>query len=112
MAQKLMDDQGIDSSWNLAKLSDEIITMFCDVIRRPGSLVSGKMPDRRNQISVLMAKNLKLTAFMFKMIKRFSKAYDIQHVSVLASMGAGAEETDTQRYSKLTRTIGQKLWRT
>ena len=40
--------------------------MICDMIRRPGGLVSGNMPDRGSQISVLVIKNLKLAAFMSK----------------------------------------------
>ena len=58
--------------------------MICNVISRPGDLVSGKLPDRGNQISVLEAKNIKLTVFMFKVIEHCSKAYDIQHVSSLS----------------------------
>ena len=46
----------------LASLSDEDITMIWDVIRRPSGLVSDKMLDRGNQISVLAAKHLKLIA--------------------------------------------------
>ena len=46
VAMKLVDDQGIVSLWTLASLSDEDIAAICDVIRRPGGLVSGKMPDR------------------------------------------------------------------
>ena len=41
------------------------------------------MPDRGNRISVLEAKNLKLTAFMFKTIECCSQAYVINSTSVL-----------------------------
>ena len=58
---KLVDNKEIDSPWTLAIQCDEDIVTFCDVIRRPGGLVSGKTPDRGNQISILVAKNLKLT---------------------------------------------------
>ena len=78
VAQKLMDDQGIGSIRILASLSDKNITVFCDVIRRPGGLVGGKMPDRGNQISVLMMKNLKLTAFIFKMMEYCSRIYGMR----------------------------------
>ena len=57
---KLVEDQGIDSLWTLASLSDEDIAAICDVIHRPGGLVSKKTLDRGNQISVLATKNLKL----------------------------------------------------
>ena len=66
VAMKQLDDQGIDSPWTLASLSDEVITAICDMIHRPGRLVSGKTLDRGNQISALATKNLKLAAFMFK----------------------------------------------
>ena len=45
--QKLANDQGIDSPQTLASLSDEDIAAICGMIRRPGGLVSRKMPDRR-----------------------------------------------------------------
>ena len=72
--------------WTLASLSDDDITVICDVTWKPGGLVSGKIPDKGNQISVL-ANNLKLTAFMFKMMEHCSGAYDIP-----VSRGAKAEE--------------------
>ena len=37
VVQKLLDDQGMVSSWTLASLSDEDITTICNVIRRPGA---------------------------------------------------------------------------
>ena len=43
--------------------------------------MSGKMPDGGNKISVLVAKNLKLAAFMFKIMECCSKAYDIRCVN-------------------------------
>ena len=55
VAMKIVDDQGKDSPWTLTILSDEDIVAICDMIRRPGDIVSGKTPDRRNQISVLAA---------------------------------------------------------
>ena len=45
VAQKLVGDQGIDSPWTLASLSDDDITTICNVIKRPG-LVSSNMPDK------------------------------------------------------------------
>ena len=51
--QKLVKDQGIDSPLTLASLSDENITVICDGTRRPGGLVSERMPDRWNQSSTL-----------------------------------------------------------
>ena len=77
MAQKLVDDHGIDSPWTLASLSDKDITTICDLIRRPGGLVSHKTSVRENSISVLAAKNLSLIAFMFKMMEHCSMAYSI-----------------------------------
>ena len=69
VAQKLMEDQGIDSPLSLASLFDEDITAICDVMRRPGGQVGGRTPDRREQISILMAKNIKLTEFIFNLIE-------------------------------------------
>ena len=43
VAMTLVHDQGIVSTWILAHLSDNDIATICDVIRRPGGLVSGKM---------------------------------------------------------------------
>ena len=42
---------------------------------------SEKVLDRGNQISVLATKNLKLVAFMFKMMKHCSKNYLIRDVN-------------------------------
>ena len=66
---KLVDDQGMDSSWTLASLSDEDIVTICDMIRRPGSLLSWKIWDRGQQISALVAKNFELTMCVFKMME-------------------------------------------
>ena len=78
---KLVDGQGIDSPWTLASLSDEDITIICDIICRPSGLVSGKTPDRGNQISVLAVNNLKLMAFMFKKMEHCSKNYRIKDIN-------------------------------
>ena len=43
--------------------------------------MSGKTPDKGNQISVLAAKNLKLLAFMFKTTEHCSKEYRIQDIN-------------------------------
>ena len=40
-----------------------------------------KIPDRGNQISALVADNLKFPVFMFKKMEHCSKAYDIKHVN-------------------------------
>ena len=45
VAQKLVNDQGIDSPRILASLSDEVITAICEVIRRYSGLVGRKKPD-------------------------------------------------------------------
>ena len=81
MTMKLVSDQGKDSPWTLASLSDEDITAICNMIQRSCSLVSEKKLDRGNQISILAAKNLKLAAFMFKMMEHRSKSDDTRHVS-------------------------------
>ena len=46
---------------------------FCDIMIRPGGLVSGRMPERRNLIYMLLAKNLKLAVFVLKTMECFSK---------------------------------------
>ena len=81
VAMKLVDNQGKDSPWTPASLSDEDIVAICDVIHRHGGLVSGKTLDKGNQISVLATNNLKLTAFIFKTIKHGSKDYEIQCIN-------------------------------
>ena len=64
VAKKLVDNRGIVLPQTLASLSDEDIATIWDMINRPGGLVSGKTLDRKNQISFLDAKNLKLPLFM------------------------------------------------
>ena len=76
VAMKLVDDQGTDSPWTLASLSDEYIATFFHVIRMPG-----KMPNRGHQISVLAGKNLKHAALMFQSMECCSRIYDIKHVN-------------------------------
>ena len=78
--QELVEDQGADSPRALASLSDDNITAICDLIRKSGSIVSGKMTNMGNQIFTL-AKNLKLTMLMFKTIECCSKPYDVNHVN-------------------------------
>ena len=46
VANKIVNDQEIDSPWTLVSLSDEDLTTIFDVIRRLGGLVVGRMPDR------------------------------------------------------------------
>ena len=70
---KLVDDQGIDSPWTLASLSNEDIAAIYNVIHRPVGLVSGKTSNRGNQISVLAATNLKLAVFTVKTMKHCSR---------------------------------------
>ena len=81
VATKLVDAQGLDCPWTLASLSDEDLTIICNMIQRPGRLVSRKTSDSGNQISVLAAMNLKLVAFMFKTKKHCSKDYKIRPVN-------------------------------
>ena len=81
VAQKLLENQGIYSPWTLASLFNEDTTVICDIIRRPGGMMGRRTQDRGNQISVLVAKNLKLTAFRFKSMEHFSKAHDIRHAN-------------------------------
>ena len=73
---KIKDDQEIDSPWTLASFSVEDITAIFDAIRRTDCLVSGKIPDKGNQISILAVKNLKLVAFMLKWWNAASKHVD------------------------------------
>ena len=61
-------------------LFDENIAVIYDVIRSPGGLVSRRMPDRGKQIFVLVAKNIKIAAFMFKLMENYSNPYIIKCV--------------------------------
>ena len=83
VAQKLLDDKGIHSPWTIASLSDKEFVII-SMIREPGGLVSDKMPESGNQISIIIAKNLKLAVFMFKMMKCCSKAYYIKYVNSIS----------------------------
>ena len=69
VAQKLLEDQWIDSPKTLASLSTEDISAIYDVIRRFGGLVNKRTPDRGDQTSVLATSNLKLAMFIFKIMK-------------------------------------------
>ena len=81
VALKLVDDQGIDSPWTLASISNEDITAIYDMICRLGGLVSGKTLDRGNQITVLATKNLKLMTLVFKTMEHCSKDYGVKEVN-------------------------------
>ena len=77
VAQKLAEDQEIDSPHTLAAISDKDITAICEEIRKPGGLVNRRTLDMGNQISFLVTKNLKLATFLFKMMEHCSKLYNI-----------------------------------
>ena len=103
MAEKLVYDQGTYSPQTLASLSNK------ENMWLSGQQNTGK----ESQISVLAAKNLKLTVFMFKSMEHCSKTNDIRHVdsaTVLESMRAETEETrwhwDTQREEN----VGMNIW--
>ena len=74
--RKLGEDQGKDFPWILASLSDNDIATTHDVICRFNGLVSGKTPDKSNQITVLPIKNPKLTMLMFNTIEHCSRDYE------------------------------------
>ena len=107
VAQMLVKDQGIDSLCTLASLSDEDI-MVCDIIRRPIGLGSGKTPGK--QISILVAKNLKFAALMFKLMEHCSKADDIWHVDIISVLQYQYQWDCNKR--KQTRIIRQRKCRT
>ena len=118
VAQKLMEGHWIDFPWMLASLFNEDITAIY-VIRRPCGLVGGRMPNRGNQISVQMAKKLKLTALMFKLVRHCFKPYDIKHINSRAELeyqhqwDLEQKKLDNLKVSKkMTRTTGQRLLRT
>ena len=69
VAEKLVEDQVIDSLRNPSSLPDDNIDVVCDAIRRPGGLVSDRMLERWSQIFIQVAKKLKLTAIMLKTIE-------------------------------------------
>ena len=45
VAEKIAKDQGIDFPQTLASISDEVIAMICEVIRRTGGLAVKRIPD-------------------------------------------------------------------
>ena len=65
-----MEDQGIDFHRTLASFSCKDIIEIFDVLRRTHGLVNRRMHDKGNPISVLLAKNFKLTLFLFNMMKK------------------------------------------
>ena len=64
-----MRDQGIISPRTRASLSDHDITVICGIFRRLCGFISGRMPDRGNQISILVVNYLKISTLMFKIIE-------------------------------------------
>ena len=54
--------------------------MICNVIKRPGGLVSRRIFDWKRQILVLLAKNLILAAVAFQKMKCSSKSYHIWRI--------------------------------
>ena len=98
VAKKLVEDQVIDYSG--------IIAVICEIIRRSCGFVSGRMSERGNQISILVATNFKLTVFMFKMMEHCYKQYDIGNVgkrSVLKFHINESWKKDTQPQSAQCR---------
>ena len=81
VVQKLVEDHGIDFPQTPTGLSNEDITAFCDVIRMPGVLVGGRMPDSRNEISIWVVKNFKLAAIMFKSMEHCPKPFETKCVN-------------------------------
>ena len=73
VVQKLVEDHGIDYQKTLVSLSDEDIARICDMICRPGELVSGETPKKGNWISVLIGKILYIVTILFKTMKHCSK---------------------------------------
>ena len=75
--EKLVEDQGkialrpqpaflmMDAPKTPAILSDDDMISICNEVIRLGDLAIGRMPDMWNQISILVAKNLKLAKFAF-----------------------------------------------
>ena len=60
MAQKLVENKGMNSPWTLASLSDKDITATYEVIKKPGGLMGKRTTDRRNQISFACGKEPQL----------------------------------------------------
>ena len=54
MTKMLVEDHWVDIPRTLIRQSDDNIIVICDVIRRPGGLVSGRMHDRGYQKSTLV----------------------------------------------------------
>ena len=111
VAMKLVDDQVIESPWTLASLSDEDIVTTCDMIRRPGSLASGKMPEREWRTSSLQCSCLRLCNIAPRPPKLDVSA---THLCCSTSISGSwnIRKLTMLRHPKLTRTIGRKLWRT
>ena len=71
----------MNSLRTLTSLAYDDITVIIDVIRRPHGLVSRRMPDKVNQIFVLVIKHVKLTVFVFKTMEHCSKHHDNYHLN-------------------------------
>ena len=64
-AKLLIREQGLDSPDRLRVLTDENVDDICNVVRKPGGKNADRMPDRGQQVSVIVQENLKLSAFLF-----------------------------------------------
>ena len=87
VAQKLMDDQGIDSPWIIASFSHEDITSICNIIRRP------REPDLHCGSKDLEACSVNVQVDRTLLQGQLHLTCQ-QHIcaAVTASMGAGIEE--------------------
>ena len=64
-ARLLVREQGLDSHERLRELTDKSVDDICNVVRKPGSKNTSRMPDRWWQVSVIAKENLKLDVFLF-----------------------------------------------
>ena len=57
--------QGLDSPKRLIVLTNNNVNDVCNVVKKPDGKNADRMPDRRQQVSVIAQENLKLAIFLF-----------------------------------------------
>ena len=64
-ATLLVREQGLDSPERLRVLTAKNVNDICNVMRKPGSKNADRTPERGQQISFIVQKNVKLATFLF-----------------------------------------------
>ena len=76
----LIREHGLDSLDKLRVLMDKIVDGICNVVKKSGNKNAERMPNREQQVSVMVQENLKLAAFLFHHRWRYPLGWDVMGV--------------------------------